>query len=149
MAAGLSIRRDHVEAFKARLNEVAAKALQGTELTPTQRIDAWVSLGELDMAFHGQLEAMKPFGMKNPTPVFAVRRARLVGPPRVMKGKHLKLLLAEGGRQFEAVAFGLADREIPDGPMDVAFQLRKNVFNGVTSLQLNVQDFRPASDQDG
>ena len=58
-------------------------------------------------------------------------------------------MLAEGGRQFAAVAFGLADREIPDGPMDVAFQLRKNVFDGVTSLQLNVQDFRPASDQDG
>ncbi len=144
MAAGLDIERKNLESFRKRFNEVAAETLSGTELRPVQKIDGWLSLGELDESFYSHLQAMKPFGMGNATPVWGVRGARVLGPPRILKGKHLKMLVAEGGRQFDAIGFGLGEREVPDGAVDLAFQLKKNEFNGVTTLQLQVQDFRPA-----
>ena len=49
-----------------------------------------------------------------------------------------------GGKQREAIGFGMGDREVPDGPLDIAFNLILNRYNGQEYLQLHLQDFRPA-----
>lgn len=145
MAAGLDIEAGRVEAFRQRFDEVAAKALSGTDLRAVQNVDAWMDLAAVDEAFFQSIERMRPFGFGNTTPVWAARGVRVVGAPRrVGDGKHLKLVLASGGRQIDAIGFGLGDREVPEGPLDVAFQLQKNTYQGRESLQLNVQDFRQA-----
>jgi hypothetical protein len=36
----------------------------------------------------------------------------------------------------------MGERERPAGPVDLAFQLRRNVFRGEEKLQLMLQDFR-------
>jgi hypothetical protein len=38
----------------------------------------------------------------------------------------------------------MGDREVPDGELDLAFVLRENSYMGRTSLQLQLQDFRPS-----
>lgn len=143
MAAGLEIGKGEVAAFAERFNEVAAAALAGADLRPVQKVDAWMELGEADEQMMKALEQMRPFGFGNSTPVWAARGLSLVGPPRVVGQGHLKMVLASGGVQREAIGWGLGTRKIPDGPLDVAFQLRRESYQGRERLVLNVQDFRP------
>ncbi len=149
MAAGLDIQASAVEAFKAEFNRVAAKELKGVDLRAVQNIDAWVELGELDDVFQDALDRMRPFGLGNPTPTFAVRGVKIVGQPRILKDAHLKMPVASGGVQREAIAFNMADREIPAGPVDIAFHSQRNEYMGRVTLQLNVQDFRPTPPSGG
>ncbi len=145
MAAGLDIQEARIESFKTRFNEVAKQALAGQDLRPSLEISAWMELSEADQKLADSLESMRPFGLGNSTPVFAVRGVRLVGPPRrVGDGRHLKMSVASGSTRRDAIAFGMGEREIPDGPIDIAFQLQINTYQGLERLQLNLQDFRPS-----
>jgi hypothetical protein len=47
-----------------------------------------------------------------------------------------------------ATAASPAHRELLDGPVDIAFHIRKNVFNGSEKLELNVLDYnaKPVSE---
>jgi single-stranded-DNA-specific exonuclease len=144
MAAGLEIRRERLDAFRTGFGEAAAATLRGRDLRPVQRVDAWLDLADVDDALADALEAMRPFGCGNPTPVFACSGVRVVGRPRAVgqDGQHLKMTLAAGGAQRGAIAFGMAARELPDGPLDLAFQVRKEVYQGREQLTLMVQDWR-------
>jgi hypothetical protein len=61
-----------------------------------------------------------------------------------LKERHLKMTVGIGNRQCDAIGFGMGDREVPDGELDLAFVLRENSYMGRTSLQLQLQDFRPS-----
>jgi single-stranded-DNA-specific exonuclease len=86
---------------------------------------------------------LEPFGYGNPTPVFVARNLRLLLPPRVLQEKHLKLRVAGGGRSFDALWWGQAERAAaltPGEPLDLVFTLDANVFQDVTTLQLVIRD---------
>ncbi|HEX6070472.1 MAG TPA: hypothetical protein VFZ18_11630, partial [Longimicrobiaceae bacterium] len=89
-----------------------------------------------------------PFGMGNPTPVFAVRGARIAGVPRVVGTRHLRMTLADGAARLEAIGFGMGERigevEAGAGAVDVAFKLEENSWNGRTTLQARLVDLRPS-----
>jgi single-stranded-DNA-specific exonuclease len=142
MAAGLEVRKEYVEAFRERFNNVCRKRLADEDLRPMEQIDAWVDLGHLDRAFYDAQQLLRPFGMENPQPVWAARNVRVIGKPRVMAEKHIRMTVTAGGREIDAVGFGMADREIPDGPLDIAFRLKLNVFRGRENLELHLRDFR-------
>ncbi len=145
MAAGLTVKPGRVEAFKARFNSVCAGRLEGTDLRPVERVDAWLdSLGEADARLFDAIEQLRPFGMGNPRPVWGLRELAVLGAPRVVGKRHLKLSVAGGGSRMQAIAFGMGDREVPDGKLDVLFQLQSNTYMGQTTLELNVRDFRAA-----
>ena len=52
--------------------------------------------------------------------------------------------LASGGADREAIAFDTAAGDVPEGKVDVAFRLKRSAYRGRNSLQLDVQDIRPA-----
>ena len=142
MAAGLDVQVAKLEAFREKFNRVAAQALEGVDLRAIQKIDAWIDLREADERLLEGLDRMRPFGLGNPAPVWGSRSVRLVGPPRVLQERHLKMQVADGATQWDAIAFGHGRREIPAGLIDIAFQLDKNRHMGRENLQLKVQDFR-------
>lgn len=145
-AAGCSIRPENVEAFRGAFNGCARAALTEDDLVPEVRIDLELGLPEVDTELYRLLKHASPFGQGNPTPVFAARRVDVAGSPRVVGRNHLKLTLAGGGARLEAIGFGMADR-LRDvnpamGPIDVAFKLEENSWNGRTSLQARLVDVR-------
>jgi len=141
MAAGLVISRDRLEPFAERFNAVCAEDLAGRDLRRVQSIDAWISLAEADRRLLAALDVLRPFGVGNPTPVLGTRKVTAVGPPRKVGRDHLKMLLARGGNQFDAIGFGMAGRQVPEGPMDVVFHLEEDTYKGRGALQLNLRDF--------
>lgn len=146
MAAGVSIRIEQLEAFAGSFNRVCKQMLEGRDLRPTQRVDAWIQFGDTDWALLHSMDALRPFGLGNPTPNWGVRGVTLAGPARQVgkRGGHWKLSLAQGGSVHDAVAFNMGQYPIPQGRIDVVFQARPNTFRGGEAIELHVQDLRPS-----
>jgi len=149
LAAGLEVQESKLEALRERLNAVASESLAGRDLREIERIDAWVPLAEADERLYDAVELLRPFGKDNPTPVWASHDVQVLGTPRVVGSNHLKLTFGAQGMRMDAIGFGMGRREIPDGPIDVAFQLQKNTFRGVESLEMKLRDFRAAEGEGG
>ncbi len=147
MAAGFALEARNLEAFRARLLEVAAARLQGVELSPTLEVDAVCPLGQACWQNVQALDALRPFGHGHPEPTFVsraveVRDARVVG-----EGSHLKLAVSDGHAVWDAIAFrrgALAAQLAPR--LDLAYNLQIRYWQGEPRLQLIVRDLQPAED---
>ncbi len=142
MAAGLEVEACNLEAFKERFNAFAAEQFKGADLSPVLNIDRAVDLNEMDDALMDGLKRTGPFGQENPEPVWAVMNVEVAGA-KILKEKHLKLTLVNGNSRIDAIGFNMAEK-LSSGPVDAAFSLHENTWNGRTSLQLNLKDIRPA-----
>lgn len=144
MAAGLTVRRDQVAAFRERFNAIATDALALTALGPEQRVDIEVVPTDVDDALERWGRHLEPCGMGNPAPVFGVRGVQLAGA-RTVGSNHLKATIAGAGRSLDAIAFNWADRaaHLTGGAVDVAFRLERNEWQGRTSLQARVVALSP------
>jgi single-stranded-DNA-specific exonuclease len=145
MAAGLRLKAARLADFKNQFNATATDTLQSVDLSPALAIDAEVDGKELDWDFFGKLKQLAPFGQDNPEPVWMIRGGELSGAPRVVGQKHLKLTLLSKGRKFDPIAFNYTQNQLPSNPLDVAFTLKENFWNGKTTLQLQVRAIRAAS----
>jgi single-stranded-DNA-specific exonuclease len=148
-AAGCSILPERLDAFRDAFNARARSALTADQLVPEVRVDLELTIAEANTELCRLLKHAAPFGSANPTPIFAVRRVEVAGVPGVVGGSHLKVTLASGHDRLEAIGFSMSDR-IADfnpalGPLDVAFKLEENVWNGRTTAQARLVDVRPSS----
>jgi single-stranded-DNA-specific exonuclease len=145
MAAGLTIDRDCVSDFQNAFNEAARRVLTFDDLVHRQRIDALVSLGGLDGRLERLLRYFEPCGMGNPAPVFGIQHAKASGA-RTVGESHLRFTLEDNTGRLAAIGFGLAQKvegEWLDAPVNVAFRLEENEWQGMSSLQARVLDLRP------
>lgn len=146
-AAGLSVEAARIPDFVAAFEQVAAAKLSEEDLIPRCRVDAVVTLGELDEKTVEAVQALGPFGAGNPEPVFAVRRQQARG--RVLANKkapgepgHLKLSLTSAP-QLDTIGWSMGDRlALTEGPMDLAFQVTFDDWSGQRRLQLKLKDVR-------
>ena len=146
MAAGLTIEPDKVEAFRARLNDLARRTLKPEQLQPSVRLDAEVTPAELTVPRLSELGKLQQTGMGNP-PVHLFMRNLTHQRPLQRIGqekRHAKLWVTDGRITLEAVWWGIGDGALPVGRFDLAFAPQLNEFNGATSVQLKVLDWRPA-----
>ncbi len=152
MAAGLTVREASFADFQRDFCRVARSLLSDEQLLPSLRLDAEVTLPELDADFLSCHETLQPFGMGNAQPVFLARGVVPAAEPRVLKEKHLSFSLRHRAVSREgryapgtrAIFFGGAQEPLPAAPWDVAFQIEANEYRGVTELQVQVQALRTA-----
>jgi single-stranded-DNA-specific exonuclease len=77
--------------------------------------------------------------------VFVARGVRLASPPRTFKGEGLKLRLDAAGHVLEAIGWGLAPFAATldlARPIDVAFKIERDEWNGESRLQARIADIR-------
>ncbi|MBQ8441302.1 MAG: single-stranded-DNA-specific exonuclease RecJ [Clostridia bacterium] len=145
LAAGLTVQRCNIDAFRKRINRYAAEQLGDEPLCVTLDADCEVETKDLTMQLAQDISALEPFGVANPVPVFVLRGARLLRVIPMGGGKHIKLTLEKDGVELTAVWFGVSPLRLPFEPMeevDVMFQLNINEFQNTVSLQLLVQDMQ-------
>jgi single-stranded-DNA-specific exonuclease len=145
-AAGLSIDQKNLPAFVEAFEKVAAERLTEEDLVPRCKVDAVLAPNELTEASVRAVAGLAPFGAGNPEPVFASKRQ--VAAPRVVKSKreggsnHLKLSL-ESAPLVDAIGFGMADKlTLTEGPIDIAYQMGLDEWNGRTRVSLKLKDLR-------
>jgi single-stranded-DNA-specific exonuclease len=144
MAAGVSVRQENFEAFRGMFCEHAAKSLSADNLEPTVEIDAELLLEEVNTRMLTQYEALAPFGMGNPQPMFILRGVTPSESPRVLKEKHLQLSVRQGSASSRAMWFNAASQKLPPAPWDLAVELSRNEYQGVVSAQILVRAVRAA-----
>ena len=146
MAAGFTIRRDRFEDFRVAFLAVAGELLTPEELAPSQRIDLELSLDKVSPDLERLMRHLEPCGAGNPAPVFGVRNARAVGARRVGTN-HLRFTLDDGSAVLPAIGFRWADAVPEDwltNPLDVAFRLERDDWQGRTSIQARIASLAPA-----
>jgi single-stranded-DNA-specific exonuclease len=146
-AAGLGVRRENVAELRRRLNEHAARvACEGDDGQPCLEYDLELSADALSLDLCAELEALEPFGAGWPRPLFVTKNLRVVGEPRVLKGRHLKFGVAAGGRVHDCIWWGGAERVTatprPGARIELAYSVEANCWNGNTRLQLVVEDLK-------
>ncbi len=147
-AAGLAVEQGRLAAFSEAFDAIARERLKDEDLTPRFRVDALVRPSELDERAVEAVEALGPFGNGNPNPIFAARRLEV--SPKVLQNKrpgqvgHLKLRL-EGAPKLDAIGFSMADRlALTEGPVDLAFNVGIDEWNGTRKISLKLKDMRTA-----
>ncbi len=144
-AAGITVSRDNVEAFRQRLNAIAVQKLQPLDLIPRLEIDAEISLSDLTMRFMMELKLLEPFGIGNPKPVFVVRNLSLKSKPRLVGSNTLKMWVTDGSLTYEAICFkrGLDLNLEPDSRnFSLAFTPSLNSWQGEETIQLQLKDLK-------
>jgi single-stranded-DNA-specific exonuclease len=149
VAAGLALGRDRIREFRHAVNAFADERLGPDDLRPRQRIDDQLTFRDLTGPVAADVMSLAPFGAGNPKPVFAAHGIEIVDGPRRLKERHLKMALRQNGRVLRAIAWRGVDRygflEGRQEPIDLAYSLEQNEFNGETYLELVVADVRPAA----
>ena len=139
MAAGLTIHAEAFDAFAQAFEEVGKDWLSQNQLERVVETD-----GVLEDAYYSvnfiSLMDDQVWGQGFAPPVFC-DRFRVMNQ-RILKEKHLKLLLEKNGQKYDAIWFGNTDA-LPDYAM-VAFRLDANEYNGTTKVQLMVEHAEPA-----
>ncbi len=142
MAVGINVKSDKFEEFKQKLEQVA-KDKHIEEIVPILKIDAQISLDEINKEMVDSLNELEPYGEENKTPLFAFKNLRIDSIRALSEGKHLKLTLKDSKNIVNAIGFNLGElsNEYRIGDkVDVVGNLEINTFNGVDNVQINIKD---------
>src|ERR687898_104629 len=144
MAAGLTIQRDRLDAFRDRFGDIARETLAPEDLGPEQRVDLEVGLHEVTRDLERLCRYLEPCGQGNSSPVFGVRGVRWTNRSVVGSG-HLKGMLDDGNCRVSVIGFQWADRVpwLGDDLVDAAFRIECNEWNGTSTLQARLCALSP------
>ncbi|MBL1199508.1 MAG: single-stranded-DNA-specific exonuclease RecJ [Nostoc sp. GBBB01] len=140
-AGGFSLPAENLQTLRSRLIEFANGCLELQHLKPLLKIDAEISLSQINHQLYQQLDALHPCGIDNPDPVFWTPNVQVIEQQIVGKG-HIKLTIAQtiDGQQYriKAIAWRWRDYFRLPSRLDVAYKLRNNHFNGNTTIELEL-----------
>ena len=145
MAAGLSLKEENLEKFRQELN--VRSGLTDADFIPKVMIDVILPVDFLTQNFIRQLEILEPFGKGNEKPVFAqssvkANRAEIIGKNKNFLKISFNSRNCKSGVCFHDIEtkeqFLNQNGKLYDFKM--LYYPTLNEWNGVTSIQANVQD---------
>jgi single-stranded-DNA-specific exonuclease len=145
-AAGLTISRSRIRAFREDLTRWADERLGPDDLRPRLRIDGQLGFRQITPRLYDGISQLAPFGAGNPKPMFWTPSAQIADGPRRVKERHLSMSLRHDGVALRGIFWRAAERAddiaaARDG-LDVAYTIERNTFNGHTSLEVALADVR-------
>ena len=147
-AAGLTLHKDQLNAFKAAFEKQVEETILPEQKTPVLTYDLMVPIEEVNHKLYRIVAQMAPFGPKNMRPVFCSTNCVDTGQSKVV-GKdqsHLRLSLQTANGPLLGIGFGMANHfeYIKSGAaFDLLYTLDENEWNGTISLQLKIKAIRP------
>ena len=146
MAAGMEMELKNLASFEKCMNRLAEERLSGADLVPSLEIDADVDFADIGFHLTEEFTKLEPFGYGNPEPILGSKELEVLFP-KILKDVHLKIKLRKKNRSLDAIGFNMAPLLTmlgPAGPVDAAFTLFVNEWEGKSSLQLNLKALRPS-----
>lgn len=150
LAAGLSVKRGELDAFRKKINEFALSNLSEDDMVPIVEADCCVKLDEINISLAKSLQKLEPYGVSNPVPAFVLSDVTVNEISGVSEGKHTKLVLSNGKLSHSAMYFSSSPESLgiyPADKVDVLFNIDINEWMGRESVQLIVRDIRPSHSQ--
>jgi single-stranded-DNA-specific exonuclease len=145
MAAGVELATGNLEEFTRRLGAHFLEATGDQEPRQEIFVDLELDPSLLEPSLAREIAILGPFGAANPKPRLLCRAMKV--RDRQVFGKngrrHLKLLLASGRREFEAMGFDLGELGKGLGDLaDVLFCPEEECFRGQTKTVWRLEDVR-------
>ncbi|PBJ83044.1 single-stranded-DNA-specific exonuclease RecJ [Lysobacteraceae bacterium NML93-0399] len=144
MAAGLTLRRDHLDAFTAAFAVAVDRLLDPALLRAEILTDGALRAEEFDIVHAAHLRDAGPWGQGFPEPQFDGEFA--VVDWRVVGTRHLKLTLRLDGhpKPLSAIHFGGWRDVAPAAREHVVYRLAPDDYRGGDAVQLVVEHRTPA-----
>jgi len=145
MAVGCVLPRERMGMLRERINRVVGERLRTEDLQRKLRIDSRLRLNEIQTSFIDAYLRLAPFGVGNPKPTFLSEGVEVIGPPRLLKNKHLKFLARQDGRMIEVLGWDRkewAEDIRPGERLDIVFSLQSSTFLGAEKYSLSLGDIR-------
>lgn len=145
LAAGLSLKEENLEEFRKQLN--ARSGLTDADFIQKVMIDVILPVDFLTQNFVKQLDILEPFGKGNEKPVFAQSNVRATRAEIIGKNKNVLKITFNSRNCKSGVCFH--DIEAKEQLLNqngklydfkMLYYPTLNEWNGVTSIQANVQD---------
>ena len=145
-AAGFSLNKENLDALLQHfLDYTPVIELEDNDQQLVQA-DAEIPHSYLTPDLLKITDLFEPYGESNPPLTFFSRRLKIVTADIIGKGekKHLKLILAGGKHKWPALYWNAAERLgtdfAPGDTIDLVYRVERNVFNGMESAQMVVQE---------
>lgn len=145
LAAGLSLKEENMEEFRKQLN--ARSGLTDADFISKVMIDVILPIDFLTQNFIEQLDILEPFGKGNEKPVFAQSNVKATRAEIIGKNKNVLKITFNSRNCKSGVCFH--DIETKEQLLNqngklydfkMLYYPTLNEWNGVTSIQANVQD---------
>ncbi len=147
MAAGFTISKDNIPAFRQEICRIARDFYSDNTLRTVLEADCVIPPEMLTVPNIDALCQLEPCGNGCPKPVLVTQSMVLERINTVGNGRHMRLRLRSGRHILSGIWFSagneLASVEQGD-TVDVAYIPQINDYRGERTVQLNVQDIRPS-----
>jgi single-stranded-DNA-specific exonuclease len=152
MAAGVTVGRDKLDAFRDFMNDALESAVETARQSDALRFDAVVTARGASLERLRRIEQAGPYGQGNSEPVFALPAHRLAYTSPVGDG-HLRARFTAGdGASLDAMLFraagtplGLALAKGRGGVFHVALRLSVGEWRGAEKVEAQIVDLAPAT----
>ncbi len=149
MAAGLKLKSENFLVFREAFDKAVREFTNNIRIERCHLYDTEIQFDQISPSLYDSLQPLEPHGPENMRPVFLskniknARFTKLVGA----HADHLQLHVKQAGNiaEMKGIAFKMKDWVFPilEGKeIDLLFQLNENVWNGQSSIQLEVLDIR-------
>ncbi len=166
MAAGLTMPKENIEAFRNQLN--AEITLSEEDMKPVYLIDHVLPMDSCNLRLLELLDRLEPFGKSNPQPIFADKGLQVLKVSCIGKEQNVLKIKVKTGRNMivEPILFGQKDKFIDmlassyatttweslqkenlkghDVYLDFLYTVNLNEYQGKRNCQIQIKDFRPA-----
>jgi single-stranded-DNA-specific exonuclease len=147
MAAGITLRKDALAAFRAYLEDTLAGPVQTARRESGLSVDGAVSAGAVNLALVDMLSRAGPYGAGNPEPLLAVP-AHTLAYADVVGADHIRARFKAGdGKMVNAIAFRAAGQPLGQAlldnrgrPMHAAGHLAVDRWQGEERVQMRLVD---------
>ena len=147
LAAGFTINRNQIGEFRREICRLAGEHCCPGQVKTVLEADCVIPPELLTLHNIESLDALEPCGNGCPKPVLVMEHLTVDKLTPVGGGRHLRLRLTSRNHSFNGIFFSAtcesASVEVGD-LVDVAFIPQVNDFLGERTVQMNIQDIRPA-----
>ncbi len=147
LAAGFTIRREQIPAFREQIGRLARAYYDEDAPRTVLDVDCAIPPELLTIPNIESLGQLEPCGNGCPKPVLVMQGLIVDRIHQVGGGRHMRLRLHCGRYSPQAIWFGTNAETASIAPgdlVDVAFVPQINEFRGERSVQMNVLDIRPS-----
>ncbi|MDR0938268.1 MAG: single-stranded-DNA-specific exonuclease RecJ [Mediterranea sp.] len=148
-AAGLSMKKENVEAFGKMFEEYVVGHILPEQTNPTINIDSEIDFRDISRKFFTDLKKFNPFGPENLKPVFCTHHVYDYGTSKVVgrEQEHIKLELVDNksNNVMNGIAFGQSAhvRYIKTKrSFDICYTIEENSHKR-GEAQLLIEDIKP------
>ena len=147
-AAGLTIKKENLEGFKKRFENIVSQTIDNNVFEQELLIESKINLSEITPKFFRILKQFEPFGPGNKSPVFLSENLQIKGKPLELgkEKEHIKLNLTQDNKNsYSSIGFWFSNKfnnlENKEN-FSAVFNVDENNWKDRSSIQLKLKDLK-------